>query len=647
MLLATLLWTSLLSGLSGLCRAAPPTWSMDDGQVLVTDVPAGAVRPPLDALLQDMDGDGDLDLLVNRHLVGLLLYERRDGAYLLLNGVEQDQAGLDVPPGVRTVFATAGDADLVQAAGLVVWQPRTADGRLQVRLQRQHQPGPRWLRVAAHSPLEVVEASTRVVVESDETVRVRVSRKEVVEVLLRAESRTPWFQLTQLDSARAVAERPLPFFVGGDMDRFEQPELEFWATDPHGVAWGQIGGGPEPELVVVRGGNIGRLQHEGLMKDHLFYEWTGQPDAHYGLVAAALPADSTRGRAVEWLDLDADGLPELSLTNRDGPNSLMVWRPAETGQLVRGAFEDRGDVSGLAAACSEVVAFLDFDEDGWDDQVALCESGFEVRQNVGVGAMVSLPAGDIGLPATGLPAASQEWLRQDHLVVADIDGDGHLDLLAVALGPAGQVRAWCGDPSEGFSECGAALGLGRLLGVRQLRVADVDQDGWSDLIVSGNQPWLMLGGPDGFVAHGLPGLVAGVSDLERALVLPVARADGGPPDLLLLGRWKWQLARSAQPVGALVRTVGFGGAGTAWPPGVVFRATWLDGHAEAVRVGSHGRSMLSQAMVPISFASPAGQEPPRLEVRWPGRSTWESVNWTDQIPFFDMSTRGAGLPEVY
>lgn len=628
--LAALLWAAAAAAA---WAGDAPTWRVS-GPDLATHN-AGRPGRPFDVLLQDMDGDGDDDMLVNRHLGGLSIYLRTDDGWSYVNGDRDDPTGLSVPPGVRTTFGSAAHADQVDTPAVVAWQPRSPFGVLDLRLRRDGR-GPRWVAVHSHGALSVVDSEAEVVQDADDLVRLKLPRHGVAAVRLKVETQTPWWRLDQVDAPGRPARSPLPFRIGEDLSVFDGPSVSWWAQDPHGIAWVQVGGGPEPELVVVRGGNVGQLQDEGLIKEHGFYAWTGTDDAWYAALPGALPADSGRGRGAAWVDLDADGLPELSLTNRDGPNALLVWEPARSGALVDGAFEDRAAALGLADVCSEVVAWLDLDEDGWDDQVALCfdqphRGGFEVRRALGVGAFLAATATETGLPEAGLPIDKHAWLREEHLLVHDVDGDGHLDLLVVALGPQRALRVYCGDGEGALADCGARLGLEAFEGVLGVRAEDLDLDGWLDLVLQGEAPAVLMGGPTGFQAVSVAEQVEGAPDLTRAAVVPLPGAPDAPPELLVLALERWLVARPTSVALGRRLAVGLDAGGAAMPPGAVLIAEWADGHRQAFRVGSARASALSQVIGDLRLGVPTDGSPPLLKVRWPGSAELQAIPVPDGV----------------
>jgi enediyne biosynthesis protein E4 len=73
---------------------------------------------------------------------------------------------------------------------------------------------------------------------------------------------------------------------------------------------------------------------------------------------------------------------------------------------------------------------------------------------------------------------------------ADVNGDGHLDLLLVAIG--GPNALFLNDGTGRFSEQSAEVGLASTAGSTTVAVADVNGDGWLDLYVTNYKAYTML-----------------------------------------------------------------------------------------------------------------------------------------------------------
>ncbi|MHB1139319.1 MAG: CRTAC1 family protein [Microthrixaceae bacterium] len=252
-------------------------------------------------------------------------------------------------------------------------------------------------------------------------------------------------------------------------------------------------------------------------------EQAGLAEPHGG--SATGEAAMTAGAAVA--DVDADGDLDVLLPRVGRPNRLLL----NDGD---GRFEDASERSGIAGATdseqgSSAAAFVDVDADGDLDVVVTGAgtAGTSLLVNDGSGVFAD---GTDGSGLDDLPALPDGRQAQMHgITVADYDRDGRLDLLLThwddvipgALAGAGseEIRAddrgstvcpragWLaehgfpradGSPAnrgrlyrnEGdgrFRDVSAAVGLPfhELLGFTG-SFADVDGDGWDDLLITGD-----------------------------------------------------------------------------------------------------------------------------------------------------------------
>jgi enediyne biosynthesis protein E4 len=120
------------------------------------------------------------------------------------------------------------------------------------------------------------------------------------------------------------------------------------------------------------------------------------------------------------------------------------------------------------------VALGDFDGDGWCD-IYFCgiDSDNVLYRNLGNWTFEDVTE------AAGVACAGQD---STGAVFADVNGDGHLDLLVSSLGRG--VRLFLGDGQGGFTEATDESGLRSNASGMTMALADVDGDGRLDLYVT-------------------------------------------------------------------------------------------------------------------------------------------------------------------
>lgn len=597
----------------------PPRFVLVEGSTVTQVGGRELTELPFDQIAADLDLDGDEDVLVNRHLNGLLLLENDDGV-LLPRDRREASAGLDVSPGVRTLFGVRSLLDTHSEPGVVLYQVHGSGGVFDLVLQAARRgKGPASVQVSL-SETFTLEDETGITRLSDREIRVPFPPKgERTSLRMSTRDNAPRLDLVQLDATGKATSKPLPWFIGGKLSRFDGASLGFWVPDPHGMAIAPIFGA-RPDLVVARGGNVGKLNTTHQPKEHDLYRAAPGTGPTFERVDGALPSDTGRSRSLEWVDIDNDGKNELYLSNRDGPPALLVWSPLTK------VFQDRHAVHGLAGVCGEVTAWIDLDDDGWQDLVALCGGGLRTWQNLGAGAFVEAPVVPLSLDSEAVASSSHGWLREEAILVLDVNGDDRLDLWLVGVGKDRGHRVLLGG-AAGFRDATAELGLAGAVGARDATVFDADMDGWLDVFVGGEPSHLLWNrSGDGLERIELDDLfVDGVElDRTRTRLLPFRPSADAPRDDLMVSGRRWGLARNATENEARLRYVTLPPApsGVTSPVGALVRAFYDDGHVQRVRVGSNARTRLSQAIPEVRFGLPTPGAITRIEVRWPGSSEW-------------------------
>lgn len=271
--------------------------------------------------------------------------------------------------------------------------------------------------------------------------------------------------------------------------------------------------------------------------------------------------------ALTAADVDDDGLVDLALLVRHGEELLFgVLRQEVDGAVV----SFRWSPAGLRAAAPPAPALgglradlvaVDRDHDGdldlfWCWTGAETGSGCRLATNDGSGAFAVAGPETHGLD---VPPLDPGGVR---VAFSDLDNDRDVDL--IVLHPGG--LHWLSNQRDGtFVDAGPAAGLGAAAGGTDLQVADLDKDGFMDLVVAGAKGARLFLNRRGVFepSDGFPSGIAGgravVFDHDNDGLLDAAFGDGeGAVDLRRnLGRGRWGRASEvdglprALPLGAV------------------------------------------------------------------------------------------------
>jgi hypothetical protein len=237
------------------------------------------------------------------------------------------------------------------------------------------------------------------------------------------------------------------------------------ARPTRAAAWGDADADGDPDLLVgfaPGAGSVLRLYRNDRGR---FVDMTA---------AAGLTLDAGAVRQPAWVDVDADGDLDLFVAFRDRPNAFF--------ENDNGRFSDVAAAHGLADARKSVgAAWFDADGDGdLDLYVANMDgdaNGF-YRNHRGTFTDVAESAG----LAWGHRAPRDPANGTVRPCVADVDGDGRLDLLTANYGANG---LFLNRGELRFEDVSEAWGIAIDSRYDTCAVADVDHDGRLDLYVNG------------------------------------------------------------------------------------------------------------------------------------------------------------------
>ncbi len=190
--------------------------------------------------------------------------------------------------------------------------------------------------------------------------------------------------------------------------------------------------------------------------------------------ASGLSRDKGAVRQPVFVDIDGDGNLELFIAFRDGPNALF--------RQVNGKFVDVASSLGLADARKTVGAvWFDFDEDGDLDLYTANMDGDANALFRNDGARF-VDVAEVHGVAWGGRAPADKTNGTVRPCVADVNGDGRLDLFTANYGPMGLfLNTGKGNFRDVSNEWGVAID-GRY---DSCAFADMDNDGVLDLYVNG------------------------------------------------------------------------------------------------------------------------------------------------------------------
>ena len=233
-------------------------------------------------------------------------------------------------------------------------------------------------------------------------------------------------------------------------------------TDTRAAAWGDFDSDGDVDLYV------GFTRRSGARNKLYRNEGRGKP---FTDVAAAMGVDAVgETRQVSWVDVDNDGDLDLFVAMRDAPN--LVYRNDGT------RFTSVGKELGLDDGRRTVGAvWFDADEDGDLDLFVANQNGDTNGFYLNQGARFVDVARERGMDAPG----RSETSGSNGPSVADVDGDGDLDLFVAGYGGNFLYR---NDGRGAFIDIARDMGVAGGDKATPSRWGDFDNDGRPDLYVS-------------------------------------------------------------------------------------------------------------------------------------------------------------------
>jgi len=233
-------------------------------------------------------------------------------------------------------------------------------------------------------------------------------------------------------------------------------------TDTRAAAWGDFDGDGQIDLYAG-------FTRRSETRNKLYHNDGG--GRRFTDVGAAMGVDAMgETRQVSWIDFDNDGDLDLFVAFRDAPNMLF--------RNDGGRFTSVGKELGIDDPRRTVGAvWFDLDEDGDLDVFTANQNGDANGLFRNDGARFVDVARELGMDAAGRP----ETAGSNGPSVADVDGDGDLDLFVAGYGANFLYR---NDGRGTFTQVAAQWGVAGGDKATPSRWGDYDNDGRPDLYVS-------------------------------------------------------------------------------------------------------------------------------------------------------------------
>jgi hypothetical protein len=231
------------------------------------------------------------------------------------------------------------------------------------------------------------------------------------------------------------------------------------AAGPVG-AWIDFNGDGLPDAILA-GGRPGLRLFENAGKGPAWFAEASDK------VSPCAQGDGAAGDSIAVFDYDGDGYADFFYNHAAG-----VLAHNEGGRGFKPVAGSGLQVCRAGYACGLAVG--DFDGDGRPDVFVPGPGRARLYRNNGDGTFTDVTDASGDLAKVSEPSVSAAW--------ADADGDGRLDLLVCYAGRS--PRLFLGGGKGRFSEATEAVGLGGLGGVCAAAWADLNDDGYPDLVMN-------------------------------------------------------------------------------------------------------------------------------------------------------------------